>query len=142
MNPTKPEAIWRRIIPHAFGTTACTGTRAYCHMERKFKDFIVSRCRETQKPDGPGARAADDKSWQTFFELILRPNPDLTSTQQQTIALDYQMTKEWAAIPIRCALLYYFEKRLWLDIDSNRNKPAEKPVVVENWTEFVHVGRG
>lgn len=138
MNPTRAEAIWRRITPHAFGHDGLRWhTRAFCHIERKFKDFIVSRCRDTRRPDEPGARATEDKHWQTLFEVILRPNPALTPSQQQTIALDYQMTKGRAVIPIRCALLYYFEKRLRLDMDPSKDKPAEKPVVVENWDEFV-----
>lgn len=138
MNPKRPEAIWRRITPHAFGHDGLRWhTRAFCHMERKFKDYIVSRCRETRKPDAPGAKAVDDSAWQTFFEVVLRPNPDLTTSQQNTIALDYQMTKGRASIPVRCALLYYFEKRLRLDMDPSKDKPAEKPVVVENWPEFV-----
>jgi predicted DNA-binding transcriptional regulator YafY len=137
MNPTRAEAIWRRITPHAFGHDGLRWhARAFCHIERKFKDFIVSRCRDTRRPDEPGARATDDKQWQTMFEVILRPNPALTHSQQQTIALDYQMTKGRAVIPIRCALLYYFEKRLRLDMDPSKDKPAEKPVVVENWAEF------
>ena len=81
--------------------------------------------------------ATNDKHWHTFFDVVLKPNPDLTESQQKTIALDYQMTKGRVTIPIRCALLYYFEKRLRLDMEPGKDKPAEKPVVVENWTEFI-----
>lgn len=138
MNPNRAEAIWRRITPHALGHDGMRWhTRAYCHLERKFKDFIVSRCRGIRKEDEPGSRAEDDKHWQTIFEVILKPNPALTPSQQQTIAMDYQMTKGRLVLPIRCALLYYFEKRLRLDMDPSKDKPAEKPVVVENWDEFV-----
>ena len=42
-----------------------------------------------------------------------------------------------ASIPVRLALLYYFEKRLRLDVDAKKDKAAEKPVVVANWKEFV-----
>ncbi len=48
------------------------------------------------------------------------------------------MTEGRSVLPIRCALLYYFEKRLRLDVDAAKDKPAEKPVVIENWKEFVH----
>ncbi len=138
MNPTRPEPIWRRITPHAFGHDGLRWhTRAFCHIEKKFKDFIVSRCRSIRAEGEPGARPTDDRGWHTLFEIILTPNPALTLSQQQTIALDYQMTDGRAVLPMRCALLYYFEKRLRLDMEPGKDRPAEKPVVIENWKEFV-----
>ena len=138
MNAARPDAMWRRITPHALGHDGLRWhTRAFCHMEKKFKDFIVSRCRGIRNEGEPGARASDDKQWQTLFEIVLKPNPALTQSQQQTIALDYQMTDGRAVLPIRCALLYYFEKRLRLDMELGKDRPAEKPVVIENWKEFV-----
>lgn len=138
MNPRRPDAIWRRISPHAFAHDGFRWhVRAFCHIEAKFKDFIVSRCRGVRNPAEAGARAEDDRHWQTMFEVILRPNPALSPSQQQTIAWDYQMTKGRTMIPIRCALLYYFEKRLRLDVDAGKDSAAEKPVVVENWKEFM-----
>lgn len=137
MNPIRPDAIWRRVTPHAFGHDGLRWhTRAWCHLEGKFKDFIVSRCRGARNLGEPGATAEDDTHWKTFFEVLLKPNPALSPSQQQTIAWDYQMTKGRAVIPIRCALLYYFEKRLRLDVEPGKDRPAEKPVVVENWKEF------
>jgi predicted DNA-binding transcriptional regulator YafY len=44
MNRTRPEPIWRRITPHAFGHDGLRWhVRAYCHIDSKFKDFILSR---------------------------------------------------------------------------------------------------
>lgn len=137
MNPTRQEAIWRRITPHAFGHDGLRWhTRAFCHIEKKFKDFIVSRCRAIRAEGEPGARPSDDQQWHTLLDIILKPNPALTPSQQQTIALDYQMTDGRAVLPMRCALLYYFEKRLRLDMEPGEDRPAEKPVVIENWKEF------
>lgn len=84
----------------------------------------------------PGARPEDDKHWRTFFDVILKPNPALSPSQRETIAWDYQMTKGRKVIPVRCAMLYYFEKRLRLDVEDGKDKPAEKPVVVENLAAF------
>jgi hypothetical protein len=137
MNPIRPDPIWRRITPHAFGHDGFRWhSRAFCHLEGKFKDFIVSRCRGVRKEDEPGARPEDDKHWNTFFDVILKPNPALSPSQRETIAWDYQMTKVRKVIPVRCAMLYYFEKRLRLDVEGGKDKPAEKPVVVENLAAF------
>lgn len=39
-------------------------------------------------------------------------------------------------LPVRCALLYYFNKRLRLDVASTVDDPKETPVVVVNKKEF------
>ncbi len=135
MNRKRPEAIWRRITPHAIAHDGLRWhVRAFCHVDSKFKDFIISRCRELRDEGAPGANAPDDRQWATFFDVILRPNPKLTAKQQETIALDYEMTNRFAKTTVRCALLYYFEKRLRLDIDADN--PPEKPVVIHNRQEF------
>ena len=138
MNPMRPEAVWRRITPHAFAHDGLRWhVRAHCHIESKFKDFILSRCRELRNEEAPGARRDQDRQWTSFFDVILKPNPELTESQRHTIALDYDMPDGQVVIPVRCALLYYFEKRLRLDVDSKKDRPAEKPVIVANWKEFV-----
>lgn len=137
MNPRRPEAIWRRITPHAFAHDGLRWhVRAFCHMEGRFKDFIISRCRELRGEDSPGAKASDDRQWNSFFDVILRPNPLLTAKQRETVALDYEMSNGFATTKVRCALLYYFEKRLRLDIEG-KDRPAEKPVVIHNRDDFV-----
>lgn len=138
MNKQRPEAIWRRITPHAFGNDGLRWhVRAFCHLENKFKDFILSRCRELRADGDAGAPASDDRKWLTHFNVHLIPNPELSESQRETIAMDYDMRDGRIVIPVRCALLYYFEKRLRLDVDPKKDRPAEKPVVVENWKEFI-----
>jgi WYL domain len=138
MNVKRPDAIWRRITPHAFGTDGLRWhVRGFCHLENKFKDFILSRCRELRAEGDAGASASDDRKWLTDFDVHLIPNPELSESQQETIAMDYNMRDGRAVVPIRYAMLYYFEKRLRLDVDSKKDRPAEKPVVVANWKEFI-----
>jgi hypothetical protein len=137
MNPIRPDLVWRRISPHAFAHDGLRWhVRAWCHLGAKWKDFIVSRCRGVRSEGEPGARAEDDTHWHTFLDVILKPNPDLSPSQRDTIAWDYQMTKGRKVIPVRNALLYYFEKRLRLDVDDGKDKPAERPVVIDNRKEF------
>jgi hypothetical protein len=137
MNQKRPEAIWRRITPHAVAHDGLRWhVRAFCHVDRKFKDFIISRCRELRDEGAPSAKASEDRQWNEFFDVILKPNPDLTAKQRETIALDYEMTNGLAKTRIRRALLYYFEKRLRLDIEAGKDKPAETPVVIHNRDEF------
>lgn len=135
MSKSRPEAIWRRVTPCAFGNDGLRWhVRSFCHLDRAYKDFILSRCENVRDQTVAEGLEVPDHEWDTFFEVILRPNPALSASQQRTVALDYAMDNGRAHIAVRRALLYYFQKRLRLDIDTDR--PAERPVVVENWDEF------
>lgn len=136
-SPENPDPIWRWITPHAFGFDGLRWhVRAFCHRDRRFKDFIIGRCLAVGE-QGPAAAAAEqDWQWQTFFEVVLQPNPDLAEGQRRAVALDYNMIEGKIAVPVRFALLYYFNKRLRLDVAERFDKPRERPVVVANQTEF------
>ena len=49
MNKVRPDPIWRRITPHAFGYDGFRWhVRAYCHLDNKFKDFLLPRILEVR----------------------------------------------------------------------------------------------
>lgn len=137
MNPNKPEAIWRRITPHSFATDGLRWhTRAYCHIDEKFKDFLLSRCLDTRNPGGPSASRQDDVFWNELFEICLVPNPALSSSQREAITADYGMTNTRLIISVRKAMLYYFKKRLRLDVAHLVDEPGECPVIIDNNVAF------
>lgn len=137
MNAARPDAEWRRITPHAFGDDGLRWhVRAFCHIDRKFKDFILSRILHVRDEGEPSARASDDKLWNEQFEVVLTPNPDLSEKQREVIAQDYDMVDGRITVPVRKALLYYFRKRLRLDVADALDNPHEVPVVVENKEAF------
>jgi len=138
MNSARPLPLWREITPHAFAFDGLRWrVRADCHLEQRFKDFILSRLLDLGKEVVPEKFADDDVDWQTFFDVVLIPNPKLAPSQRETIAHDYEMTDGRVRIPVRRALLYYFNKRLRLDVAEYTDDPKESPVVVENKKEFV-----
>lgn len=137
MNPNKHGPEWRRITPHAFGHDGLRWhVRAFCHVDRKFKDFILSRCLKTRQLADAGASPADDLLWNERFSVELAPNPKLSESQQAVIAQDFAMRGGRVHVPIRKALLYYFQKRMRLDVADALDKPQEVPVVIANRTEF------
>jgi predicted DNA-binding transcriptional regulator YafY len=136
MSEKRPTPDWRRLTPHALGNDGLRWhVRAYCHEDQKFKDFILSRCLGARNFQEPGAKPEDDSLWQNSFAVALAPNPVLSAGQQEIIAQDFGMRGGRAEIPVRKALLYYFQKRLRLDV-SDLDSPYEKPVVVANRMEF------
>ena len=133
MSDDRPEPTWRTISPHALGFDGLRWhARAYCHLEHLFKDFIISRCLAVGDVGRAEGEPADDRDWHTFFEVVLKPNPRLSKAQQATIAMDYGMEGGKCVVPVRMALLYYFDKRLRLDIAGTKDRPKETPVVIDN----------
>lgn len=136
-SPENPDPIWRWISPHAFGFDGLRWhVRAFCHRDNRFKDFILGRCLAAGEHGPPASTAESDWQWQTFFEVVLQPNPDLTDSQRRAIALDYNMSDGKVTVHVRFALLYYFYKRLRFDVAEYVDKPRERPVVVANRKEF------
>ncbi len=133
MNDRRPEPIWREITPHAIASDGLRWhARAYCHLEERFKDFIISRCLRVGKLDAPHPKATNDQDWDAFFDVVLIPNPAFGDAQKRTIELDYGMKNGSCTVRVRKALLYYFDKRMRLDVGEKHDRPKETPVVVEN----------
>lgn len=137
MNTAKPEPLWRWISPHALGNDGLRWhVRAFCHMDQRFKDFLLSRCLSADGEQDGGIPANRDTSWNEVFSVVLVPNPLLSANQQTIIAQDYCMEGGQIAIPIRKSLLYYFRKRLRLDVANAIDDVRETPVVVANRDVF------
>jgi hypothetical protein len=135
MNPKRPDPLWRGISPHAFGNDGLRWhVRAFCHIDRKFKDFLLSRCMECRAAGDAAASASDDRHWQETIDLKLKPNPKLSKSQQRIIAADYDMDENnQLTITIRKSLLYYFSKRLRLDVAEVMDNPQ---IIVANKRAF------
>jgi predicted DNA-binding transcriptional regulator YafY len=137
MNPGRPDPLWRWITPHAFGNDGLRWhIRAYCHIDKKFKDFILSRCLKARSEGAPGAAPEQDLYWNEAFSVVLSPNPALSKNQQTVVEQDYAMTDGRVSVSVRKALLYYFQKRLRLDAVGSLDGPQETPVVIANRAEF------
>ena len=137
MNSQRPEPLWRWISPHAFANDGLRWhVRAFCHLERKFKDFLLPRCLKIEGDAPQDADGASDRAWQEVFSVVLVPNPELSPSQQSIVAQDYCMENGKISISIRRSFLYYFQKRLRLDVARALDNPRETPVVVENRTAF------
>lgn len=130
---TREDAVWRWITPHALGSDGFRWhIRAFCHVDRTFKDFLLPRFLATKERDEAGAPKSADVPWNEFVEVELVPHPKLSKAQRRVVALDFGMEDESIKISLRLALLYYFLKRLNLEGDAERRPPREQHVVVAN----------
>lgn len=136
MNKTRPEPIWRRITPHAFGYDGFRWhVRAYCHLELKFKDFLLPRILEVGGQDEPGSTGDQDWLWNNHFDVIIGPHPDLTESQRQVVAKDYGFDQGRGVLSIRYAMLFYVLKRLGLLGDAAKQSARTQHIVTINRKE-------
>ena len=133
MNRERPDPMWRRITPHAFGYDGFRWhARAYCHIDKKFKDFLLPRILRVRGVDGPRASADQDQQWNDTFDVEIGPHPDLTPSQQAVVAKDYGMKNGRAILKVRYAMLFYVLKRLGLLGDATKQSPRTQHIVALN----------
>jgi hypothetical protein len=137
MSDRAPDSAWRTITPHALASDGARWhVRAFCHKDFIFKDFLLSRCQETGQLGSAGASQEMDKHWGNYFEVVMEPNPALSSSQRDAIAKDYEMTDGRLVLSVRRALLFYLNKQWRLDYSAFDVTPKNNPLVVVNRDEF------
>ena len=130
MNETRPEAEWRRISPHALGDDGFRWhARAFCHIDGRFKDFLLPRILDARTLEGPGAPGSEDALWQTSLELSIGPHPDLKPGQKAAVEKDYGMIDGVLKISVRRAMLFYVLKKLGLLSDAHKANPHTQHIV-------------
>lgn len=133
MSPERPDPMWRRISPHAFGYDGFRWhVRAYCHATDKFKDFLLPRILWCRGLGEPGTNSDQDALWQERFSVHIGPHPSLTVSQKAVVAKDYGMADGSAIMTVRYAMLFYVLKRLGLLGDASKLPPRSQHIVVIN----------
>jgi predicted DNA-binding transcriptional regulator YafY len=133
MNKLRPEPIWRRISPHAFGYDGFRWhTRAYCHMQQQFKDFLLPRALAARNVGDPSLGGEQDALWNEFFDIEIAPHPELTASQQIVVAKDYGMQNGSVTLSVRYAMLFYVARRLGLLDDPEGKDPYTQHIVALN----------
>ena len=134
LSSNRPQAIWRWISPHAFAFDGNRWhVRAFCHLDRIFKDFLLPRILKTRATAEAEASSEDDSIWNEIVTVGLKPNPGLTDEQKRVIAHDFGIRGERLDVKVRLALLYYLLRRLDLHNFDEPKRPArEQHVVLAN----------
>lgn len=136
MSRERAEPMWRRITPHAFGFDGFRWhARAYCHIDRKFKDFLLPRILGVRGAGEPGSSADQDWQWNDTFDVEIGPHPDLTPSQKAIVAKDYGMRNGRVKLTVRYAMLFYVLKRLGLLGDATKQSPRTQHIVTLNFEE-------
>lgn len=124
-----PRSRW--IAPHAIGFDGFRWhIRAFCEVDKSFKDFLLSRIMETRAIRPSGVSPDADADWNELITLEIGPHPDLSESQKRIIALDYGMRGGRAQIQVRKALRYYALRRLGLDTPPEARRPQDQQIVL------------
>lgn len=133
MNVRRPDPVWRRMSPHAFGYDGFRWhARAYCHIDGKFKDFLLPRILDVRSPGPGGADGREDHPWHELVTVEITPHPSLTESQQKVVAKDYGMQDGKVVLSVRCSMLFYVLKRLGLLRDAEKENPRAQHIVLLN----------
>ncbi|CUX56997.1 conserved hypothetical protein [Agrobacterium fabrum str. J-07] len=136
MSKERSAPMWRRMSPHALGYDGFRWhARAYCHIENKFKDFLLPRILDVRNPGTPGASGVDDRQWNETVDVEIGPHPDLTQSQKYVVARDFGMKDGRAVLTVRYAMLFYVLKRLGLLGDATRVSARTQHIVTLNRAE-------
>jgi hypothetical protein len=133
MGSRRTDPTWRRMTPHAFGYDGFRWhVRAYCHIDEKYKDFLLPRILDVRHMDVSGPGGDQDALWKKTFDIEIGPHPRLTPSQRAVVAKDYGMTNERAILSVRYAMLFYVLKRLGLLSDASQQNPRTQHIVALN----------
>lgn len=131
LSGNRPQATWRWISPHAIAYDGQRWhVRAFCHIDRGFKDFLLPRFLKTRATAPAEAQPEQDTIWNEIVSVALKPHPGLSDEQKHVVAQDFGMTAGHLEMKVRLALLYYLLKRLNLDFEEEKRPAREQHVVL------------
>lgn len=133
---SRPDPTWRWISPHALGFDGFRWhARALCHIDRTYKDFLLSRILDLGDTGLGEADSSVDRLWSEVITFRITPHPALTPSQHRAIELDYDMKDGVLQFEVRAALAYYARKRLGLDDRPDTARPRDQQIVLINADE-------
>jgi hypothetical protein len=127
-----PEPTRQWIAPHSL---AFDGTRwharAWSYESSRFRDFVLTRFQQIHGRRSSTVNPHDDVEWQTFFVVEIEPNPNLTTSQRDSVINDFGMVDGKLSKTIRRALVSYFVRHLRID-----GAQKAEPIVWTNRSQF------
>lgn len=133
-----PNREGRVIAPH---TLVYSGLRwhirAWCEKNQDYRDFVLSRFRGTPEVmDASTHSATDDRDWNTYVVLKLKPDDRLSKPQKKVVAEDYGMTRGVLAIRMRATLIRYSLQLLQIDHKVVDITPESQQLIIANRDEI------
>lgn len=135
----RDETRTRDISPHAMCTDGLRWhTRAYCHLRKGFRDFVLGRILAVDDPRPSNIDSTLDTEWHNTLSVVLAPSPELSQAQREGVESDYGMKDGVTTLVCRQAMLYYTLRTLNFD---HRGIPrgGERQLVIQNLDQLKSV---
>lgn len=137
MRDAKSTKRW--IFPHALAYDGQRWhVRAWCHENKDFRDFVISRIQHVKKSRETTLSDKSDKWWNTYIEIVIKPREGLTDDQRSAIETDFGMTRGRLKLNCRKALAFYVLRQLQLDRPPSLS-PTTQPLELINRDKFTDV---
>jgi len=129
-----PDREGRIIVPH---TLVWTGqrwhVRGWCEKNQAYRDFVLSRFRgKPEIMDISEHTVHEDLDWHTWIDIVIAPDPRLSSAQQEVVAHDYAMDGNQWRLSVRAKLLPYYLKLLQIDPEDIKPDAQAQQLVILN----------
>jgi predicted DNA-binding transcriptional regulator YafY len=133
-----PDREGRIIVPHTLVYTGLRWhVRAWCEKNQEYRDFVLSRFRDTPDIMDESPHGADeDAEWNQLVTLHITPDPRLSPEQQEVVQVDYGMDNGVLKVPTRGKLVPYALKLLHIDARHELEDPMAQQIVVRNRSEI------
>jgi len=106
---------WRWLLPQALGHNGARWhVRAWCETNGEFRDFTLSRIAEVEWSRQDAKPPIEDKDWEQWMTLQVRPHQDLSAGQRKAVERDYAMRNGVLKFKVRKAMEGYLRERLGL----------------------------
>ncbi|RLQ23036.1 WYL domain-containing protein [Seongchinamella sediminis] len=129
-----PDREGRIIVPHTLVYTGLRWhVRAWCEKNREYRDFVLSRFRDTPEIMDESEHGIDgDREWNTEATIVITPDPRLAPEQQEVIEIDYGMSAGALRITTRGKLVPYALRLLHINPRESLEDPMAQQIVVAN----------
>jgi predicted DNA-binding transcriptional regulator YafY len=133
-----PDREGRIIVPHTLVYTGLRWhVRAWCEKNGEYRDFVLSRFRDTPEIMDESVHGADgDTQWNTRVTLRITADPRLSPEQREVVEVDYGMTDGALSITTRGKLVPYALKLLQISPGKTLQAPMAQQIVVANRDEL------
>lgn len=133
---SKRDLSWRWVTPHAFAFDGSRWhVRVCCHIDRKFKDFILSRIMDVGETCSSPIDPQYDREWHEIVAARLVANPNEGENLKIAVEKDYRMENGELRYALRGALVYYLKKSLGILHEKEGVGVKEQPVFIANSEE-------
>jgi hypothetical protein len=126
----------RVIAPHALAHSAGRWhVRAWSREHNDFRNYNINRIRSVGEQQPSAIDPALDFEWAHEINLVIVPNPGLSTEQQAAVAAEHGMKDGQLIWPCKLSLSFYLMTEYNLDVEIGVLRPEKQQLVLQNRVE-------